>query len=661
MNTDLIVPFAVDVLLKSSAILVFTRLTLQIWGRASAAQRGCVWCVALAIIALLPFTRLVAPHWALSFSKASAPVEPMPVVEPSESKAIVPDEIGSAPPVRTWAMPDGATLGMGTWLAGIFLLLVYRLAGTFLLDRCRRSSFRLQDDTVRALAAAIGTELSITRPVDIRVSGNCRVPVTWGTWRPVVMLPAEALDWPQEWLEPALRHEMGHVKNYDHLKRLGAFLTCAFYWPNPLVWAAAKQMQLAQEEASDNLVLGGGISPQAYSTQLIELIRSTAGRGVLSVPAVAMARPSTLEGRLSAILDDTRNREGADRRLMLAGTGLAMALGLALGAVQLRAAEPAVIALEPPSAAKPGIPLLQEKLKSIVIDKINFDKADIATVIQFLQQKSKELDPDHQGVNFVLRLSAGTPASGAPEPNIHQEVTLALEDVPLGKVLDEITRQTNLQYWVEDYAIYLRPAVDKSETLTVRTYLVPIGFDMTPIIGTKPIQPDSPIGLDVKNQLIARGIIFSDGATATFIPNTRKLIVRNTPKQLDLIVSLFDAWMHPPAYLLNKPAATPMVQPASESGRAIARKLQSIIIDKVNFNKLDIAVILQFLTQKSRELDPDKKGINFILGDITLQDHVHREVSVTLDNVPLADLLGYITQQTNLKWSIQDNAVYFHP
>ena len=34
MNTDLIVPFAVDVLLKSSAILVFTRLTLQIWGDA---------------------------------------------------------------------------------------------------------------------------------------------------------------------------------------------------------------------------------------------------------------------------------------------------------------------------------------------------------------------------------------------------------------------------------------------------------------------------------------------------------------------------------------------------------------------------------------------------------------------------------------------------
>ena len=37
---------------------------------------------------------------------------------------------------------------------------------------------------------------------------------------------------------------------------------------------------------------------------------------------------------------------------------------------------------------------ITRKLESIIIDKVNFDKLDIATVIQYLQQKSKELDPD---------------------------------------------------------------------------------------------------------------------------------------------------------------------------------------------------------------------------------------------------------------------------
>jgi hypothetical protein len=107
-----------------------------------------------------------------------------------------------------------------------------------------------------------------------------------------------------------------------------------------------------------------------------------------------------------------------------------------------------------------------------------------------------------------------------------------------------------------------------------------------------------------------------------------------------------------------------IAEPNTDAARATMGKLRSIVIDKVNFNQVDVAVALQFFAQKSKELDPDKKGINFVLGDLshlTPQDHVHREVSVTLDNVPLNDVLGYVTQQTNLKWSIEDNAVYFKP
>ena len=325
MNNDLIVPFAVDLWLKSSAICAFTWVTLQVWRHASAAQRGYIWCVALALIAVLPFMRLIAPHWALSFSKPTAPMETNQTVVQGEPNVMVPDEIVSASPVRASPILDWATLGLVIWLAGIFLLVSYRLAGTFLLYRCRRLSSPLEDDASEKRAAYIRAEFGITRWIDIRISHSCKVPVTWGTWRPVVMLPAETMDWPQEWLESALRHEMGHVKNNDHLKRWIAFLTCAFYWPNPLVWASAKQLQLAQEEASDNFVLRGGVSSQEYATQLIQVIRLTAGRGVLSLPAVAMARPSTIEGRLSALLDETRNRGSADRRLMLVGTLLAMA------------------------------------------------------------------------------------------------------------------------------------------------------------------------------------------------------------------------------------------------------------------------------------------------------------------------------------------------
>jgi beta-lactamase regulating signal transducer with metallopeptidase domain len=1011
MNTNHVLLFAVDLVLKSSVIFVFAWLVLLIWKRASASQRSYIWCVALALIAVLPLTRLVAPHWALSFSEPSAPVEPIPTMGPSESSVIVPDEIVSTPPVRSWALPDGGTLGMGVWLAGIFVLVAYRLAGAFLLYRYHRSSspFRVAG---KNMATSIGADFGITRGVDIRMSVSCRVPVTWGTWRPVVMLPTEALNWPQKWLESALRHEMGHVKNFDHLKRLVAFLTCAFYWPNPLVWAAARQLKLAQEEASDNLVLRVGVSPQDYAMQLIELIRSSAGRDLLSAPVVAMARPSTLEGRLAAILDDTRNRKNSGPGLVVAAVGFAVIIGLALGAAQLRAddssfyqddlaradrenpyftaavdaltlpqmefrqAKPQAVAdaIEAASAkANPGglplrffvfgpdsrvdlkleagslrtalasfakatglpykvlplnqyriaenritkdnvlvfrlkaiicqlsssassLPLIdvrlslpdrtvgllgltpdasgdvrrnlqawgilfppgtmaacrtsasgkQElelkinpvqnrqlhelmqgivatpdaptdavgtisnkltakpntdadqatmmgKLHSIIIEKVSFNKADISDVIQFLQNKSKELDPDHQGINFVLRLTGDPPVTGAPAPILpgNREVTLSEENVSLGKVIAEACRQTDLQYFVEDYAVYIRPAIDESEVLTVRTYLVPAGLlnSITPASGNTVWGSGR---VDVKEQLGRLGIRFPAGATAVFLPDSQKMVIRDTPDQLDAVEDLIAKFStsadsaeaptassaSPMPFDINRTLKSPqgtlapiiepvssdldqklngillsldfkdatiaqatsflnieskrldperkgvsfsiqpealksaktitltlndvtlgealqyvcrlagvkfkledgdviaviastqdttdpiapntVVQAATGSDQALANKLKSIVIDKINFNKLDIVHVLQFLTFKSKQFDPQGKGINFVLGNITPQDHVHREVTIVLDYVPLNDVLGYITSQTNLKWSIQDNAVYFY-
>ncbi|MCE0498876.1 MAG: hypothetical protein LV481_13120 [Methylacidiphilales bacterium] len=211
---------------------------------------------------------------------------------------------------------------------------------------------------------------------------------------------------------------------------------------------------------------------------------------------------------------------------------------------------------------------ITRKLQSIIIDKVNFDKLDIATVIQFLQDKSKELDPDHQGINFVLRLTSNTPppadnsttpaapaaapgaAPAAPEgteqKEIHRSVSITLENVPLIEVLRYITEQTNLQYSVEDYAVYLRPSIDEGETLTVRTFLAPPNFFTgSSLHVTTPTSTDqgatvSSVATDVQAELASRGIRFPEGATATFLSGSSKLVVRDTPEQLDLIANLID-------------------------------------------------------------------------------------------------------------------------
>ncbi|MCE0482673.1 MAG: tetratricopeptide repeat protein [Methylacidiphilales bacterium] len=236
---------------------------------------------------------------------------------------------------------------------------------------------------------------------------------------------------------------------------------------------------------------------------------------------------------------------------------------------------------------------IMHKLESIIIDKVNFDKLDIATVIQFLTQKSKELDPDHQGINFVLRLTSNTPpptdtttptgatpdnsGGGAAAPatggatdatgggaagggaggggatdqtaapqTIHRQVSINLENVPLKDLLGYIIAQTNLQFSVEDYAVYLRPSIDEGETLSVRTYLVPPSFfsgstlRVTPTTDTSTPTTVESLSVPVQQELTDKGIRFPPGATATFLPGSSKLVVRNTPEQLDLIANLID-------------------------------------------------------------------------------------------------------------------------
>jgi general secretion pathway protein D len=227
------------------------------------------------------------------------------------------------------------------------------------------------------------------------------------------------------------------------------------------------------------------------------------------------------------------------------------------------------------------------KLQSIIIDKIDFDKLDVATVVQFLTQKSKELDPAHVGINFVLNLNTeappadtgatnGAPAAAtpsgastgaattgtastdnsggtAPPPAatspglIHRAVSLQLENVPLANVLGYILAETNLQYSVDDYAVYLRPQIDEGQTLTVRTFPAPPNFftNSGGLRVSSSSSSDQPtkvedISSNVQDELANRGIRFPPGATATFLPGSSKLVVRNTPEQLDLIANLIE-------------------------------------------------------------------------------------------------------------------------
>jgi general secretion pathway protein D len=189
---------------------------------------------------------------------------------------------------------------------------------------------------------------------------------------------------------------------------------------------------------------------------------------------------------------------------------------------------------------------IYEKLESIIIPELNFTDVDVADAVRFLNEQSKALDPERKGINFVLKANPTTSAASAGNeapPPIQRSITLNLRQVPLIEVLNFIKNLTNLQYKVEEYAVFIFPSTETSDVLVIRSFSVPPSFfTVTPRptgeVGATGVETVQFVTADVKQELEQKGVKFPAGASAAYLPRSNKLIVRNTLDQINLIGQL---------------------------------------------------------------------------------------------------------------------------
>jgi hypothetical protein len=186
-------------------------------------------------------------------------------------------------------------------------------------------------------AEQLARELGINRGLCFVESAQASVPFVLYLWRPIIVIPEAAAEWPWGRIRAVLLHELAHIKRNDvHIQTL-AQMVCAAYWFNPLVWFAAHQLRLERERACDDAVLMGGTSGAEYATHLYEIAR--AGSFPASAPlAIGLAVPrSQLERRLVAILNPRTPRHSVTAlgRVMVALPVLFVAF--AAGAIQITA------------------------------------------------------------------------------------------------------------------------------------------------------------------------------------------------------------------------------------------------------------------------------------------------------------------------------------
>ena len=326
-------------LAKATLILAIARLLLAALPRASAATRHLIATAALVGVAAMPVLTFLVPAWKVAgvipsgvVRAASTPqpqgtqparTTPSPSPNPAKTIGVADTErptIGNAidlarvtgvvPDEPLSAMQRGMNVIRATWkgllVTAIALVMLLMLAQMLLgmggvWYVARRAKEVTHDEALLELDRA-RDQLALKRDVRLLCSSRISVPVLWGFFRPVLLLPADVASWPAERLRVVLLHELAHLKRSDGISLILTRIAACVFWYHPLAWSLERAGRNDCERACDDLVLASGTKPSDYADHLLAIARSMPTFDPFRSVTLAMTRKSQLEGRLLSIL-----------------------------------------------------------------------------------------------------------------------------------------------------------------------------------------------------------------------------------------------------------------------------------------------------------------------------------------------------------------------
>ena len=306
--------------------------------RRSASVRHAVLATSIICAALTPALELVLPQ--------------LPVIRWFDSTAVRSSEMGFSSDLSV-AAAQAATLTISSstavgwpmvlavaWAAGAVIVFT-GLALSLWRLRKLRASCAPAAGRWRTLTDSLARECGVTRQVQLLQSADPTLLVTYGLFRPRIILPAGAAEWSSDRQTVVLRHELAHIRRHDAAIQMAGELLRVMQPFNPLVWFACRQVRRQSEYACDDAVLSAGVKATDYATHLFDIASGLSARQAIWATAPAIAEPSTLERRIIAMLQHQPNRQPLTRGGWMFVALLAVVVSLPLTAIGV-APEPIV-------------------------------------------------------------------------------------------------------------------------------------------------------------------------------------------------------------------------------------------------------------------------------------------------------------------------------
>ncbi len=358
-----------DAAVRSSMILLLALAAAACCRHRSAAWRH--WVIAAGVCAsllTLPATAAI-PAWTVAIPRYAVTAAD-PVDATGRETTLTVSAVTDAAPPTPWT-----AILLVLWGAGVAAGAIRLLAGAVRLVHLTRQAERVDPEEWTRWAGRAAIAHNSPRPVAVFITASRNTLATWGILRPHILLPSDARTWTAARAHIVLNHEIAHIRRGDWALQFAADVLRTLFWFNPLTWMASARLRRESEHACDDDVLAAGVPAHDYADHLLDIAR-TRRPALAWASAMSMARPSTLEGRIAAMLDHTRDRRRPTTRTRLLGLAALLAAMLPIAAVTPSAQEgPATLTIQvydPTGGVLPGAEIVlehaQEGTRSAVTD-----------------------------------------------------------------------------------------------------------------------------------------------------------------------------------------------------------------------------------------------------------------------------------------------------
>jgi beta-lactamase regulating signal transducer with metallopeptidase domain len=159
------------------------------------------------------------------------------------------------------------------WFLGS-LLFLFRLGNSLSEIRgLRKSSTPVSDFQLEKIAYRLAGKIGVKTDVQLRISQFGISPLTFGTLRPIILLPAGLIfQLSPTQLEAIIAHELAHVKRHDYLINMVLSGLEVIFFYHPCYWWMNQTVKELRENAADDLAIKAGVEPKNLATGLAEVL-----------------------------------------------------------------------------------------------------------------------------------------------------------------------------------------------------------------------------------------------------------------------------------------------------------------------------------------------------------------------------------------------------